>query len=91
MHAVGRPCKAEYLHITVVVGSSFESRVAYLNIAVALGGPFEGRVLNYDVVRKILYEYIINFSPNMRNIFARNTLRGPLKRVPEASASLAFL
>jgi len=50
--AVGRPCKAEYLHITVVVGHLFESRVAYLHNGVALGGPFEGRVLNYDVVRK---------------------------------------
>jgi len=55
--AVGRPCKAEYLHITVIVGDLFESRVVYLHIA----GPFEGRVLNHDVVRKILYERIINF------------------------------
>jgi len=37
-------------------------------------GPFEGRVLNYDVVRKILYARIIKFSPNVRNIYARNTL-----------------
>ena len=61
----GRACEAEYLHITFVVGGPFESRVAYLHIAIALGGPFEGRVLNYeyDVVRKILYEWIINFSP----------------------------
>jgi len=49
--AVGRLCKAEYLHITIVVG-----------------GPFEGRVVNYDAVRKILYERIINFSPKMRKI-----------------------
>jgi len=47
-------CKAQYLHITDVVGSIFKSRVAYLHVAVALGGPFEGGVLNYDVVRKIL-------------------------------------
>ena len=82
--AVGRPCKAEYLHISVVVGGAFESRVAYLHIAVTLGGPFEGRVLHYDVVRKILYKRIINFSPKMRNIYARNTLRKALKmgRVP---------
>jgi len=75
--AVGHPCKAEYLHFTVVVQGPFKSRVAYLHIAVALGGPFEGRVLNYDAVRKILYEWIINFSPKLRNIYARNTLRGP--------------
>jgi len=60
--ALGRTCKAEYLHITYVVG-----------------GPFEGRVLNYDVVWKILYERIINFSLKTRNIYARYTLRGPLK------------
>jgi len=41
--------------------------------------PFEGRVLNYDVVRKILYKRIIIFSPKM-NIYARNTMRGTLKR-----------
>jgi len=52
--------KAEY--------SPFKSRVAYLRIAVALGGRFEGRVLNYDAVRKILYEWIINFSPKVNNI-----------------------
>ena len=74
---VGCPCKAEYLHSIVVVRGSFESRAAYLHMAVALGDPFEGRVLNYDVVRKILYERIINFSPKMRNIYAQNTLMGP--------------
>jgi len=51
--AVGRPCKAEYLHITVV-----------------LGGLVEGRVLNYDVLRKILFVRIINFSPK-KGIFSR--------------------
>jgi len=58
--AAGRPCKAEYLHITVVVGAPLDSRAGYLHIrvAVALGNPFEGRALNYDVVRKI-YERII--------------------------------
>ena len=63
---------------TVAVGGLFESRVAYLHTAVTLGGPFEGRVLNYeyDVVRKILYERIIHFSPKTRNTSSRNNLRG---------------
>jgi len=80
--AVGRPCNAECLHITVVVWGPLESRVSYLHIhiAVALGGPFEGGVLNYDVVRKILYERVIIISPKMRNIYARNTLRGAPKQ-----------
>jgi len=80
-------CKAEYLHITVVIGGPFKSSVAYLHIAVALGGPFEGGVLNYDVVRKMLYEQIINFSPKMRHIYARNTLRG----APEKGGSRQVL
>ena len=50
------PLKAEYLHNTVAVGRSCEAD--YLHITVVVGGPFEGRVLNYDVVRKILYERI---------------------------------
>jgi len=51
-----------------------------VHITTAVGGPFESRVLNYeyDVVRKILFEGIINFSPKMKNIYARNTLRGRL-------------
>ena len=46
-----------------------ESRVAYLHTAVALGVPIEGTVLNYDVVQKILYEWIIKFSQKMRNFY----------------------
>jgi len=46
-------------------------KAEYLHIAVAPGGPFED-----DVIRKTLYERIINFSPKMRNVYARNTLRG---------------
>jgi len=67
--AVGRLCKAEYLHIRVVAGSPLESRVAYLHIAVALGVLFDGTVLNYDVVQKILYEQIIKFSQKIRNFY----------------------
>jgi len=69
--AVGRSCEADYLHITVVVGGPYESRAAYLHMAVVLGGPFEGRVLNYDVVRKILYERITNFYQNEGYIRAK--------------------
>jgi len=72
------PLKAEYLHNAVAVGHPCKAE--YLHIAVALGDPFEGRVLNYDVVRKILYEWIIKFLPKMRNIYARSTLRGALKK-----------
>ena len=69
----------------------FQSREADLQIAVALGSPFEGRVLNYDVVRKIIYEWITKFSPKMRNIYSRNSLRGAQKKWgPEASASLSL-
>jgi len=83
-------CKAEYPHITVV-GGPFKSRVAYLHVAVALGGPFESGVLNYDVVRKMLYERITTFLLKMRNIYARNALRGtPDRGGGDASASLAF-
>ena len=81
--AVGHHSKSVYLQITVVVRGPFESRVAHLHITVALEGPFEGRVLNCDVVRKIFYEPIINFSPKLRNIYAQNALRGtPKKGVP---------
>jgi len=45
-------CKAEFLHIGVVIGGPFKSRVAYLHIAVALQGPLKAE-MNYDVVRKI--------------------------------------
>jgi len=40
-------------------------KAEHLHKAVAVGVPFEGSVLNceYDVVRKIFNERIINFSP----------------------------
>ena len=74
--------RVAYLHITVAYCGPSESRVLihnavavgrpckaeYLHITVVVGGPFECRVLNYDVVRKILCERMINFSQKMRNI-----------------------
>jgi len=70
----------------------FESRVAYSHITAAHRGPFEGRVLNYDVVRKILYERIINFSPKVSNIYVRNTLRrAPITRGVRQVLCLHFL
>ena len=48
-----------------------------LGLQLLLGALWrQSRLLNYDVVRKILYERIIHFSPKVRNIYARNTLRG---------------
>jgi len=75
---LGGPLKVKCLYITVALGP-FESRIVYLHTAAALGSPFEGRILNYDVVRKTLYEGVINVSPKVRNIYARNTMRGAPK------------
>jgi len=41
----------------------------YLHITVVVGDPFEGRVLNYDVIGKILYEWI-SYSTKMMKIYA---------------------
>jgi len=37
--------KAKYLHITIAVGSIFESKEFYNTVAV--GGPFESKVLTH--------------------------------------------
>jgi len=39
--------KARHLHITIVIGWPFESRVLSLYITVATGGPLESRVLTH--------------------------------------------
>jgi len=73
------PGKAEYMHITAVVGGPLKAEQPTYTLQLLLGvGVFQGRVLNYeyDVVRKILYEQIVSFSPKMRNIYSGNTLRG---------------
>ena len=55
------------------------SKAEYVHIRVAVKRPFGSRVLIYDLLRKILYEWIILFFTNMSKIYARNTSRGPLK------------
>jgi len=59
------------MHIALAVGAALKAK--YLHNTVAVGGPFEGRVHNYDVYRKISYEWIIRFSTKMRKIYPRNT------------------
>jgi len=92
--------KEEYLHITMAVGGPFESRSHFADaiggpfesrshFADAIGGPFESRVHTSDLLRSRLYEWIISFSLNLRNIYVRSTSRSPLERGPEASSSLA--
>jgi len=73
------------LQIAVVLGVSFKAK--NLNIAVSVGGDLESRVLTYDLLWD---KWIIRFSPKVRKIYARNTIRGaPKKGGPEASDSLA--
>ena len=65
-------------------------KAEYLHITVAVGGPFESRVHTYDLLRSILYKWIIRFSSKMRTIYARNTIeRAPKRGEAEESASLA--
>jgi len=81
--------KADYVHITTAVGGPIWSRVAYLRNTVVAGGPFESRVpahcsccwgpfesrvLTYDMLRSILYEWVIGFSPKWGK-FTLETLR----------------
>jgi len=69
-------------------------------------GPFESRVLTYynccwedfesgeltfDLLRSILYEWVIRFSPKNAEITHKTRRRAPKKGEPEASASLASL
>ena len=91
--AVGALLKAEYSHITTATGGPFESKV-YLHITVAVGALWKQdtstlQLLLGDPLKAEFYvwsasEYIIwmdsRFSPKMRKVYARNTLRGPVKR-----------
>ena len=55
-------------------------KAKYLHITVFVGGAFESRVLTYDLLCSTFYEWIISFSPNLRNIYVRNPSRGPPKK-----------
>jgi len=68
----------------------FRGENLYQNNCNSSASRFSAKVLNYDVVRKILYERIINFPPKMRNIYARNTLREALGRGSQGKC-LAYL
>jgi len=73
--------KAKYLHISVAVGGSRESKLP-LNCSCCWSpveskvpahysfcrAPFESRVLTYDLLCSTLYEWIICFSSKIQNI-----------------------
>jgi len=73
----------KYLHITVVVVGD-PSKAEGFSITMAVGDPFESRVFTYDLLRCVLYERIISFSPKMRKFCAQSSSKGP-----EASTLLA--
>jgi len=92
-----------YLHISVAVGSPFESKLP--SNSSSCWGPFESKVpalysfcrgplwkqsTYYDLLCSTLYEWIIRFSSKIRKIYVRNTSKGsPKKGGPQASALLA--
>ena len=78
---LGSLVKQSTCTLQLLLGAPLKADLPTYILQLLLGSPlkFEGRVLNYDVVRKILYERIITFSPKMKNIYARNTFKGPLK------------
>jgi len=62
--------------MALAIGDPFESSVpAHYS---SCWGPFLSKVLAYDLLRSILYEWIISFLPKMRKIYMQNTS----KRVP---------
>jgi len=55
-------------------------QIAPMYMTDPVGGRFESIVLTdstYDLLRCILYEWITRFLPKLRNIYTRNTSRGP--------------
>ena len=53
-------------------------KVEYLYITVAVVGPFGNKVLTFDLLRSILFEWIIRFSPK-NEAFTREACRGVAK------------
>jgi len=50
-------------------------KAKYLHVAVSVGGPFESRVFTYDLLCSTLYEWILSFSPKIRQ-YMRVTPQG---------------
>ena len=51
-------------------------KAEYLHTTITVEGPFESREPTFDLLRSILYEWVIRFSPQKRAIYAQNTSRG---------------
>ena len=84
-----RPLPKQSRYLQRLLGASLKQRV--LTHYRWCWGPFESRVLTHDQLRSILYEWIISFSPNLRNLRAKHLEWGPWKWGAEVSASLVSL
>jgi len=73
----------QYLHIKVAFEGPLKAKnftlqspfwaplkAWYLHITLSLGGPIESKALTYVLLYRTLYEWIISFSPKIRNIYA---------------------
>jgi len=85
----GRPCEADYLHFTVVVGGPYESRVAYLHMAVALGALWKQSTELWCSSENIIWAEIKVFIKNKEYIIY--TLKGAPKKEGGREKCLACL